>query len=62
LSQDKGYYGEFRAFTEAIFNGNPSLISVRELTLTTLVTFKIHESLKSGTPVRIDLEEVGLTA
>ena len=61
LSQDKGHYGEFRAFTEAILNGKPSPISVRELALTTLVIFKIHESLKSGEPVNIDLEEFGLT-
>ena len=61
LSQDKGHYGEFRAFTEAILNGNPSPISVEELALTTLVTFKIHESLRSGMPVSIDLEEIGLT-
>jgi len=55
LSQDKGHYGEFRAFTEAILNGKPSPISVEELALTTLVTFKIHESLEKGTPVAIDL-------
>jgi len=62
LSQDKGHYGEFRAFTEAILNGKPSPISVEELALTTLVTFKIHESLKSGVPIRINAEEIGLTA
>jgi len=61
LNQDKGHYGEFRAFTEAILNGKPSPISARELVLTTLVTFKIHESLKSGMPANIDLEEIGLT-
>ena len=61
LNQDKGHYGEFRAFTEAILNGKPSPISARELVLTTLVTFKIHESLKSGMLVNIDLEEIGLT-
>jgi len=61
LSQDKGHYGEFRAFTEAILNGKPSPISVEELALTTLVTFKIHESLKSGVPICINVEEIGLT-
>jgi predicted dehydrogenase/threonine dehydrogenase-like Zn-dependent dehydrogenase len=61
LSQDKGHYGEFRAFTEAILNGKPSPISVTELALTTLVTFKIHESLKSGVPICINVEEIGLT-
>jgi len=61
LNQDKGHYGEFRAFTEAILNGKPSPISVEELALTTLVTFKIHESLKSGMPVSINVEEIGLT-
>ncbi len=61
LSQDKGHYGEFRAFTEAILSGNPSPISIKELALTTLVTFKINESLKTGMPVSINLEETGLT-
>ena len=61
LVQDKGHYGEFRAFTEAILNGKPSPISMKELALTTLVTFKIHESLKSRTPISINLEEIGLT-
>jgi predicted dehydrogenase len=60
LSQDKGHYGEFRAFAEAIRNGKPSPISVEELALTTLVTFKIHESLKKGAPVAIEFKDVSL--
>lgn len=60
LGQDKGYYGEFKAFTEAILEGKPSPIPVRELALTTLTTFKIHESLEQGKPVPISLEELGL--
>lgn len=59
-SQDKGHYGESKALAEGILNGNPSPISVEELALTTLVTFKIYESLKSGMPVSIDLEDIGL--
>jgi len=55
LSQNKGHYGEFRAFTEAILNGKPSPISAEELALTTLTTFKIRESLEKGAPVAIDL-------
>ncbi len=61
LSQDKGHYGEFRAFIEAVLDQNPSPISVRELVLATVVSFKIHESLTSGKPVNISLEEIGLT-
>jgi predicted dehydrogenase/threonine dehydrogenase-like Zn-dependent dehydrogenase len=58
LTQDKGHYGEFKAFIEAILNGKPSPISVADLALTTLVTFKIHESLKQGEPMPINLAEV----
>ena len=58
LNQDKGHYGEFRAFTEAILNGKASPISVEELALTTLVTFKIHESLEKGAPVAIEFKDI----
>lgn len=60
LNQDKGHYGEFRAFTEAILSGKPSPISVEELALTTLVTFKVHESLKTGMPVAIEFKDMSL--
>lgn len=57
LTQDKGHYGEFKSFIEAIIHGKPSPIPVEELALGTLTTFKIHESLEKGEPVPIDLAE-----
>lgn len=60
LRQDKGHYGEFKAFIQAILEGQPSPIPMTELALTTLTTFKIHKSLEQGGPVSISLEELGL--
>lgn len=61
LGQDKGHYGEFRAFIQAILEGQPSPIPMRELALTTLTTFRIHESLEKGAPVSVSLNELGVT-
>jgi len=57
LTQDKGHYGEFKAFVEAILDGKPSPIPLEELALTTLTTFKALESLEKGESVPIGLAE-----
>jgi predicted dehydrogenase len=46
-NQDKGFVGEFEAFKEAVKSGNPA-IAFESLYNTTLTTFKILESIRSG--------------
>ena len=57
LKQDKGHFGEFDAFVDSILNGESSPISIEELALSTLATFKIHDSLRTGQPQVVDLGE-----
>jgi polar amino acid transport system substrate-binding protein len=51
--QDKGHLGEISAFVEAVRQGNPPPIPFSELALSTLVTFKILESIQQGKAVSI---------
>lgn len=51
--QDKGHLGEVSAFLQAVRQGGPPPIPFRELVLSTLVTFKILESIQSGKAVSI---------
>jgi predicted dehydrogenase len=46
-NQDKGFAGEFDAFKQAIRSGNPA-ISFESICNTTLATFKILESIRTG--------------
>ncbi|HEY5615203.1 MAG TPA: Gfo/Idh/MocA family oxidoreductase, partial [Bacteroidota bacterium] len=48
---DKGHKEEMRQFLVAARDGKPSPISFESAVVTTLTTFKIVESLKSGKPV-----------
>jgi predicted dehydrogenase len=57
LSQDKGHKNEFLTLIEAIKNGKPSPISIKEIANTTLVTFKISESLKEGVQKEVNFDE-----
>jgi predicted dehydrogenase/threonine dehydrogenase-like Zn-dependent dehydrogenase len=54
---DRGYEGEFKAFFDAIKNNRSNPVNFEEYVYTTLVTFSIVESIKSGRPVdvRVDL-------
>lgn len=54
LRQDKGHRGEWEAFVRAVREGGPAPIPFEELVSTSLATFRILESLKSGVPQRID--------
>lgn len=54
ISMDKGQQAEVKAFTSAILNGAVSPISFNELAGTSLVTFKILESLRTGNVCEID--------
>ena len=51
-NQDKGFQGEFDAFSKAIKSGTPA-ISFDELYAVSKVTFKVLESLRSGEVVKI---------
>ncbi|MSQ13516.1 MAG: oxidoreductase [Dehalococcoidia bacterium] len=58
LDQDKGHAAQFAAEVKAVQAGGPPTIALDELAMTTLVTFKAHESLQKGAPVALDLSEV----
>jgi predicted dehydrogenase/threonine dehydrogenase-like Zn-dependent dehydrogenase len=49
--QDKGHRAEIARFLQAVEQGGPPPIPFQELVLSTLVTFKILESVQSGRPV-----------
>lgn len=53
-SRDKGHRNELKAFTEAISKGLPSPIPFEQLYHTSLVTFKIIESIQTGRTIFID--------
>lgn len=51
----KGHREELTAFVDSICNNQPMPISFESLVLTTLTTFKIVDSIRTGAPVEIDL-------
>lgn len=53
LSQDKGQKAEVRMFLDAVINGQKAPIPFEELHSTSLVTFKIMESLQKGISIRL---------
>lgn len=55
-SSGKGHKEEIELFINALKSGNDSPISFRSICLTTLTTFKIHDSLYTGMPQYISLE------
>ena len=55
-SSGKGHKEEVAAFLNALKSGNGSPISFRSICLTTLTTFKIHDSLHTGLAQDIWLE------
>jgi predicted dehydrogenase/threonine dehydrogenase-like Zn-dependent dehydrogenase len=57
-SSGKGHKEEVDSFIESLRTGNPSPISFRSICLTTLTTFKIHDSLYAGMPQDIGIDEI----
>ena len=57
-SAGKGHKEEVDAFVNALKTGNDSPISFRSICLTTLTTFKIHDSLYTGMAQDINLDEI----
>jgi predicted dehydrogenase/threonine dehydrogenase-like Zn-dependent dehydrogenase len=55
LHQNKGHQGECNAFIAAVRKGSPLPIPFEELVTTTLTTFAIERSLRSGEPVMVEL-------
>ncbi len=53
VKQDKGHREELEAFVEAVKNSKEMPIKFEEIVTTTLVTFKILESLEKGVPIEI---------
>jgi len=53
ISQDKGQKEEVRWFVETILNGTGELIPFEQIYITSLVTFKIIESIHTGECVKI---------
>ena len=56
-SSGKGHQQEIQTFLTALMEGKDSPISFRSLCLTTLTTFKIIDSLKTGLPQEININE-----
>ena len=59
LSVDRGHVGEIRALVESIRKGDPAPVEFEEYLYTTLATFAIEESLKTGKAVKVDLASLG---
>ncbi len=57
-SSGKGHKEEVVAFIDALKAGADSPISFRSICLTTLTTFKIHDSLHTGLPQEIDVDQL----
>lgn len=55
-SSGKGHKQEVEAFLNAVRDGGESPISFRSICLTTITTFKILDSLKTGLPQQISLD------
>jgi predicted dehydrogenase/threonine dehydrogenase-like Zn-dependent dehydrogenase len=53
LSQDKGQKEEVKQFVDSILNGTAELISFKEIYNTSLVTFKINDSIQTGECMKI---------
>lgn len=56
--QDKGHRAELEAFIDAVRKGGPSPTPFDQLMMSSLLTFRILESLQTGQPVRVT--DVGL--
>lgn len=56
--QDKGHAAELQAFVTAAREGRASPIPFEDALLASLTTFKIHESLRRGVPVDVDLNAI----
>jgi predicted dehydrogenase/threonine dehydrogenase-like Zn-dependent dehydrogenase len=56
-SEGKGHKQEVEAFLKSLSDGNDSPISFRSICLTTLTTFKILDSLKTGLPQEVNINE-----
>jgi predicted dehydrogenase/threonine dehydrogenase-like Zn-dependent dehydrogenase len=52
--QDKGHRAEWAAFERSLVAGAPPAIALSEMVCSTLATFKIEESLASGSPLAVD--------
>ena len=57
LKPDKGYIGEWNAFIHSIKNNGPLPIAFEQLVSTTLVTFKIMESIRTDKKIEINVKE-----
>jgi len=53
ISQDKGYRNEINAFLSAVRRGAPGPIPFSQIIETSLATFAIHESLRTGKLIEI---------
>jgi hypothetical protein len=53
ILQDKGQKSEIDCFIEAILKGDSELIPLKEIINTSIVTFKIVESIQKGECIQI---------
>jgi predicted dehydrogenase/threonine dehydrogenase-like Zn-dependent dehydrogenase len=57
LRQDKGHQGEWQAFVDAIRTGTQSPIAFREIVATTLTTFRVLDSARTGAAVDVSTDD-----
>ena len=55
--RDKGYRSQWEAFARAVGQGSPSPTPWPDLVSASLATFRIHDSLRTGEPASIGVEE-----
>ena len=51
---DRGYYNEFEVFFSAMKDGTTIPVDFKEYVFTTLATFSIMESIRTGRPINVD--------
>lgn len=56
--QDKGHHNEMNIFIENLSKGEPMAISLESIIYTSYATFKILKSIKNGTAMKIDINEL----
>jgi polar amino acid transport system substrate-binding protein len=56
-NMDKGHRRQFAELVSAVSRAAPSPIPIKDLLYSTLATFCIGESLRSGKPVQVEIDE-----
>jgi hypothetical protein len=60
LGIDRGYFNEFEVFFSAVKDDKPIPVDFEEYVFTTLATFGIMDSIRTGVPIDIDNKNLKL--